>query len=123
MLSDCVKSFYRENGYLEYDAIEKRSISELKQFIRKQFANEELRFLKHCVVNSKLIDPTVQKSLKECAANKSYVDLATILPAKMPKKDIEELYNAIQSQKNAVDGSFVLLKNIGRYFVWVCWQF
>ena len=76
--------------------------------------------MKHCVVNSKLIDPTVQKSLKECAANKSYVDLATILPSNMSEEDIEELFNAIQSQKNAANGSFVFLQSIGRYFEWLC---
>ena len=71
---------------LKYNAIQKLDITEPKQFIRKQFPNEQFRFSKGCAVDSKPIDAAVSTSLEERAAAKSYVDLAKILPANRPEK-------------------------------------
>lgn len=108
-----MNSFYKQNGFLEYEAISKLGISDAKQFIRKQFPKEEIMFLKRCAVGSKIIDLTVFAALNECSATKSYVDLSTILPSNMSEEDIEEVFNTIITQKHFSAGAFVLIDNIG----------
>ncbi|XP_037951835.1 E3 UFM1-protein ligase 1 homolog [Teleopsis dalmanni] len=112
MQSDWFNSFYKQNGFLEYDSINKLGITDAKQFIRKQFPNEEMMFLKRCAIGSKIIDLTVLSSLNECNATKSYVDLATILPSNMSDEDIEEVFNTVMSQKNSTPNNFVFMDNV-----------
>ncbi|XP_067636223.1 E3 UFM1-protein ligase 1 homolog isoform X2 [Eurosta solidaginis] len=112
MQADWVNSFFKQNGFLEYESVSKLGVSDAKQFIRKQFANEEIIYLKRCAIGSKLIDLTVLSSLNECSATKSFVDLATILPTNMSEDDIEEIYETIMSRKGNTLGNFVYLQSI-----------
>ncbi|XP_017466848.1 PREDICTED: E3 UFM1-protein ligase 1 homolog isoform X1 [Rhagoletis zephyria] len=112
MQADWVNSFYKQNGFLEYEVISKLGVSEVKQFIRKQFPNEDIIYLKRCAIGSKIIDLTVLSSLNECSATKSFVDLATILPSNMSEEDIEEVFETIISRKGTAPGNFVFLQSI-----------
>uniref|UniRef100_T1PDD2 E3 UFM1-protein ligase 1 homolog n=1 Tax=Musca domestica TaxID=7370 RepID=T1PDD2_MUSDO len=106
MQSDWVNNFYRQNGFLEYDAINKLGITNAKQFINKQFPDEELLYLKRCAVSSKLIDLTVMPAL---SAAKQFVDLSTLLPSNMTSSDREELFEAIMSKNTSALPNFVLI--------------
>ncbi|XP_055377674.1 E3 UFM1-protein ligase 1 homolog [Condylostylus longicornis] len=110
MQVEWVTSFYSNNGFLEYEAVSKLGISDAKQFIKKVLPNEEMMFLKNCVVGSKIIDLTVISALNECNATKSYVDLSTILPSNIDEEDIEELFNAVMSSKH-LSYNFVFIEN------------
>ncbi|XP_053949430.1 E3 UFM1-protein ligase 1 homolog [Anastrepha ludens] len=112
MQADWVNSFYKQNGFLEYEGVSKLGVSDPKQFIRKQFPNEEIIYLKRCAIGSKIIDLTVLSSLNECSATKSYVDLATILPSNMSEEDMEEVFDTIMSRKGSTPGNFVFLQGI-----------
>ncbi|XP_055843123.1 E3 UFM1-protein ligase 1 homolog [Episyrphus balteatus] len=111
MQSDWVNSFYKQNSFLEYDAITKLGISDAKQFIKQYFPNEEMVYLKKCAVGSKIIDLTLVSALNECKATNSYVDLSTILPSNMYDEDIEELFQTTLSTRN-IPNNFVYLENI-----------
>ncbi|XP_013113083.2 E3 UFM1-protein ligase 1 homolog [Stomoxys calcitrans] len=106
MQSDWVNNFYRQNGFLEYDAIQKLGITNAKQFINKQFPDEELMYLKRCAVSSKLIELTVLPAL---SAAKQFIDLSSLLPSNMSSSDREELFEAIMSQHSSVLANFVLI--------------
>ena len=110
-----MNSFYKQNGFLEYEGIAKLGVSDPKQFIRKQLPNEDIIYLKRCAIGTKVIDLTVLSSLNECSATKSYVDLATILPSNMSEEDIEEVFETIMARKGATPANFVFLQSIGRY--------
>uniref|UniRef100_A0A0A1X755 E3 UFM1-protein ligase 1 homolog n=1 Tax=Zeugodacus cucurbitae TaxID=28588 RepID=A0A0A1X755_ZEUCU len=112
MQADWVNSFYKQNGFLEYEGVAKLGISDAKQFIKKQLPNEDIIYLKRCAIGSKIIDLTVLSSLNECSATKSYVDLATILPSNMSEEDIEEVFETIMSRKGATPANFVFLQSI-----------
>lgn len=109
MQSDWVNSFFKQNGFLEYDAISKLGISDPKSFIKKMFPNEDMTFLERCAVGSKIIDLTLLSALNECQMTKSYVDLATILPSNLSEEDIEELFQTILNTKN-IPNNFVYLE-------------
>lgn len=111
MQSDWVTSFYKQNGFLEYEAISKLGISDAKQFIKQCFPNEEILYLRKCAVGSKIIDLTLISALNECAATNSYVDLSTILPSNMSDEDIEELFQSILSSRS-IPKDFVFLENV-----------
>lgn len=114
MQSDWVTSFYKQNGFLEYEAISKLGISDAKQFIKKNFPNEDMLFLKRCAVGSKIINLTLLSALNECNATKSYVDLSTILPSNMSDEDIEELFQSILTSRG-IPNNFVYLDTVGWY--------
>lgn len=111
MQSDWVCNFYKQNGFLEYDAISKLGISDAKQFIKQCFPNDEILYLKKCAVGSKIIDLTLVSALNECLATNSYVDLSTILPSNMSDDDIEELFQTILSSRS-IPNDFVYLENV-----------
>nr|Q296V2.1 RecName: Full=E3 UFM1-protein ligase 1 homolog; AltName: Full=E3 UFM1-protein transferase 1 homolog [Drosophila pseudoobscura pseudoobscura] len=110
--ADWVNSFYKQNSFLEYDAINKLGISDAKSYIRKQFPNEEFLFLKRVALGARLVELTVVTALNECSATKQYLDLTTILPSNLSEEDIEEVFSAIMAQKHSNPSNFVYLDSI-----------
>ena len=51
-----VDDFFRENGYLEYDALARLGIPDAKQFAKKRFPDGGLTFLSTCCVGSRVFD-------------------------------------------------------------------
>lgn len=88
--TDWVESFYRQNGYLEYDGVNRLGVSDAKSFIKRHVTNETLTFLSKCCVGARLIDQ-IESSLDESIASGSYLDASTILPSIMVEEDIEQL--------------------------------
>lgn len=88
--TDWVESFYRQNGYLEYDGVTRLGVSDAKSFIKRHVAHEKLTFLSKCCVGPRLID-RIESSLDESIASGSYLDATTVLPSIMEEVDIEQL--------------------------------
>lgn len=116
--AEWVNSFYKQNSFLEYEAINKLGISDAKAYIRKQFPNEQFLFLKRVALGAHLIELTVVSALNECSATKQYLDLATILPSNLSEEDIEEAFDAVMAQKHCNPSQFVYLQSIGNTFVY-----
>ncbi|XP_064544792.1 E3 UFM1-protein ligase 1 homolog [Drosophila montana] len=110
--ADWVNSFYKQNSFLEYEAINKLGISDAKNYIRKQFPNEEFLFLKRVALGARLIELTVVSALNECSATKHYLDLSTILPSNLSEEDIAEAFDAVMAQKHCNPSHFVYLESI-----------
>ncbi|KAH8369323.1 hypothetical protein KR009_008357 [Drosophila setifemur] len=110
--ADWVNSFYKQNSFLEYDAIQKLGISDAKSYIRKQFPSEEFLFLKRVALGARLVELTVVTALNECSATKQYLDMSTILPSNLSEDDIEEVFSAIMAQKHSNPSNFVYLDSI-----------
>lgn len=92
--TDWVESFYRQNGYVEYDAVNGLGVSDAKSFIKRHATNETLTFLSKCCVGPRLIDQ-IESSLDESIASGSYLDAVTILPSSMAEEDIEQLLSLV----------------------------
>lgn len=114
--AEWVNSFYKQNSFLEYEAINKLGISDAKAYIRKQFPNEQFLFLKRVALGAHIIELTVVAALNECSATKQYLDLATILPSNLSEDDIEEAFDAVMAQKQCNPSHFVFLESIGKIF-------
>lgn len=92
--TEWIESFYRQNGYLEYEAVNRLGVSDAKSFIKRHLGNEKLTFLSKCCVGQRIIDQ-VESSLDESISSGSYLDAATILPSIMAQEDTEQLLAAI----------------------------
>lgn len=48
-------SFYKQNGYLEYDAVARLGVSSPMNFVKRQLANENCTYLSKCCVDQRII--------------------------------------------------------------------
>lgn len=92
--NEWVKNFYKQNGYLEYDALTRLGIMDHKVYIKKQLANEKIEYLNSCIVSQNILEQ-VEADIEECIASKSYVDLQSNLPSVFNDKDIEKILDII----------------------------
>lgn len=91
---DWVESFYRQNSYLEYEAVNRLGISDAKGFIKRTVGSESIIFLSKCCVGQRILDQ-IESSLDECIASGSYLDVGSILPSIMIEEDIEGVISAV----------------------------
>lgn len=92
--TDWVDSFYKQNGYLEYDSVSRLGVSDPKSFIKRQLGNEKITFLGKCCVGNRIIDQ-IESALDECLSTGTYLDASTILPSIMAEEDIEQLLDVV----------------------------
>lgn len=92
--SEWVKSFYRQNGYLEYESVGSLGVGDPKNFIQKQLSGEKLTYLDKCAVGQRIIDQ-VESTLEESISTNSFLDISTILPSSFGDQDIEKLIQVI----------------------------
>lgn len=89
-----VESFYRQNGYLEYEAVNRLGVSDAKGYIKRTIGNDSITFLSKCCVGQRIIDQ-IDSSLEECVSSASYLDVSTILPSIMSEEDIEAVISSV----------------------------
>lgn len=89
MQSDWVKSFYKQNGYLEV-TLPGLGVSDPKSFIQSQLSGEKFKQLSTVIVDQRIIDQ-VASSLEECITTSSYLDISTIVPQTFTEKDFDQL--------------------------------
>ncbi|KAJ8716698.1 hypothetical protein PYW07_003325 [Mythimna separata] len=92
--NDWVMSFYKQNNYLEYDALSRLGISDPKGYVKRTLTNEDLTFLSSCVIGSQ-IKQQLETALEECIASKSYLDVVSLLPSVLTDTDIENVLEAL----------------------------
>ncbi|XP_055309135.1 E3 UFM1-protein ligase 1 homolog [Sitodiplosis mosellana] len=89
-----VESFYKQNFYLEYDAVNRLGVSDAKGFIKRTVGNEPITFLSKCCLGQRILDQ-IESSLDECISTGSYLDVGSILPSIMSEEDIEGVIDAV----------------------------
>ncbi|XP_037875240.1 E3 UFM1-protein ligase 1 homolog [Bombyx mori] len=92
--NDWVINFYKQNNYLEYDALSRLGVSDPKGYVKRIILNEELTFLSSCVIGSQ-IKEQLETALEECIASKSYLDVVTLLPSIFSDSDIESILDEL----------------------------
>lgn len=109
-----MNSFYKQNGYLEYDALTRLGISDYKSYIKKQLANEEILLLNSCVVSKNILE-RAEADIDESISSKSYVDLQSNLPSVFNEQDIQTILNSVltgqKQQQTIVIDRFVISKS------------
>lgn len=94
MQNEWVTNFYKQNGYLEFDAMIRLGISDYKNYLKRTLANEEITTLNSCVVAKRIIDQT-EADIEECISSKSYIDIQNNLPSVFNEKDISMIIDAV----------------------------
>lgn len=89
-----VESFYKQNAYLEYEAVNRLGVSDAKSFIKRTVGDEAITFLSKCCVGQRILDQ-IESSLDECISSGSYLEVGTILPSIMAEEDIEGVIAAV----------------------------
>lgn len=108
--NEWVMSFFRQNNYLEYDALSRLGISDPKGYVKRTLPNEDLTFLSSCVLGSQ-IKQHLETALEECIASKSYLDVVSLLPSVLSDTDIENILDTLL-KNNAK--STVVFENTGK---------
>ncbi|KYN36004.1 E3 UFM1-protein ligase 1 like protein [Trachymyrmex septentrionalis] len=86
--NEWVENFYKQNGYLEYDALTRLGISDPSGFVKRHFPNENMVFLKSVAVGTVITDQ-VDANIEEVVATGSFIDLYPLLPSVFSDKDAE----------------------------------
>ncbi|GAB1863281.1 E3 UFM1-protein ligase 1 homolog [Camponotus japonicus] len=88
--NEWVENFYKQNGYLEYDALIRLGISDPSGFVKRHFSNENMIYLKSVAVGTVVMDQ-VDANIEEIVATGSFVDLYPLLPSVFSDEDAEIL--------------------------------
>uniref|UniRef100_A0A8C9NXA1 E3 UFM1-protein ligase 1 n=1 Tax=Spermophilus dauricus TaxID=99837 RepID=A0A8C9NXA1_SPEDA len=73
--STWVDSFFRQNGYLEFDALSRLGIPDAVSYIKKRYKTTQLLFLKAACVGQGLVDQ-VEASVEEAISSGTWVDIS-----------------------------------------------
>ncbi|KAB0802921.1 hypothetical protein PPYR_05107 [Photinus pyralis] len=102
--NEWVQNFFKQNGYLEFDALIRLGITDYKGYLKKHFANENVVTLKSSIISFQLIE-RIEADLEECISSKSFVDLQSSLPNLLDDEDIKIIIDKVvtgQRQRNIV---------------------
>ncbi|XP_015597629.1 E3 UFM1-protein ligase 1 homolog [Cephus cinctus] len=88
--NEWVDNFYKQNGYLEYDALSRLGISDPQSFVKRHFVNESLILLDSVAVGATVIDQ-VEANVEEAVVSSSFADIYPLLPSVFTPEDAETL--------------------------------
>lgn len=109
--NEWVTNFFRQNNYLEYDALTRLGISDPKAFIRRIIPSDNLLYLSSCVIGIQ-IQQQLHTALEECIASKSYLDIVSLLPSILSETDLENILDDVLKIHSK---SSVLFGNTGTF--------
>ncbi|XP_041523635.1 E3 UFM1-protein ligase 1 isoform X2 [Microtus oregoni] len=89
-----VDSFFRQNGYLEFDALSRLGIPDAMNYIKKRYKNTQLLFLKAACVGQGLVDQ-VEASVEEAISSGTWVDISPLLPSSLSAEDAAMLLQQV----------------------------
>ncbi|EMP42445.1 E3 UFM1-protein ligase 1, partial [Chelonia mydas] len=84
--SNWVDSFFKQNGYLEFDALSRLGIPDPVNYIKKRYKSTKLLFLKAACVGQEIVDQ-VEASVDEAISSGTWIDIATLLPSSLSIED------------------------------------
>ncbi|XP_017774155.1 PREDICTED: E3 UFM1-protein ligase 1 homolog [Nicrophorus vespilloides] len=110
--NEWVQSFYKQNGYLEFDSLTRLGVVDNKAFLAKANLGEVIH-LNTCVV-SKSILQRLEGDIDEMINSKSYLDLPANLPTVFNDQDIkmivDKVLSASKQKETVVVEGFILSK-------------
>ncbi|RWS25089.1 E3 UFM1-protein ligase 1-like protein [Leptotrombidium deliense] len=108
--NEWVDQFYKQNGYIEFDAMSRMGISDHKSFLKKKSDFEGLIYLNSCCVG-KAISLQVDSGVEECINSKSWIDFTSVLPTILTDDDISLLIQKCLSDSKAYSEACVTLSS------------
>ncbi|GIY70239.1 e3 UFM1-protein ligase 1 [Caerostris extrusa] len=84
--SEWIRAFYKQNNYLEYDAVGRLGILDPKTYLKKMFKDEGLVFLSSCCVGKSIINQ-IEATIEETLNCGTWVDILPLLPSIFTPED------------------------------------
>ncbi|KAK2554421.1 E3 UFM1-protein ligase 1-like protein [Acropora cervicornis] len=75
-----VDEFFKQNEYIEYDALPRLGITEGSQYLKKRFQKYQVKFLPTCCVGESLVNQ-VEIAVTEAISSGEWVDILPLLPS------------------------------------------
>ncbi|KAM7061924.1 E3 UFM1-protein ligase 1 isoform 1-T1 [Acridotheres tristis] len=101
-----VDSFFKQNGYLEFDALYRLGIPDPAGYIKKRYKSAQLLFLRAACVGQEIVDQ-VEASVEEAITSGSWIDVATLLPSSLSVEDVGILLQQVMRSLNKSSSSLV----------------
>ena len=111
--SDWIDGFLAQNGYLEYDALQRLGITEPQTFVKRKFKDENMTFLSSCCVGQTIID-NLEANVDEAIANGSFVEVTPFLPSVLSDKDTALILQHIYGDAGSKSGRKRSTSNVGK---------
>jgi len=102
-----VDSFYKQNGYLEYDALSRLKITEPHVFVKKRYAESGLIQLKSCCVGA-LVRDRLEAEVEEAVSGSTWTDVVPVLPTVCSPSDAHELLESVVKSSQLLSSSVVI---------------
>ncbi|XP_036622407.1 E3 UFM1-protein ligase 1 isoform X2 [Trichosurus vulpecula] len=103
--SNWVDSFFRQNGYLEFDALSRLGIPDASSYVKKRYKTAQLLFLKAACVGQVIVDQ-IEASVEEAISSGTWVDILPLLPSSISVEDagmlLQQVMRAFNKQPLAV---------------------
>uniref|UniRef100_A0A8D0HAR1 E3 UFM1-protein ligase 1 n=1 Tax=Sphenodon punctatus TaxID=8508 RepID=A0A8D0HAR1_SPHPU len=97
--STWVDSFFRQNGYLEFDALSRLGIPDPVSYIKKRYKSTQLLFLRAACVGQEIVDQ-VEASVDDAISSGTWVDIAPLLPSSLSVEDAGFLLQQVMRSFN-----------------------
>uniref|UniRef100_A0A8C2SQ05 E3 UFM1-protein ligase 1 n=1 Tax=Coturnix japonica TaxID=93934 RepID=A0A8C2SQ05_COTJA len=109
--SNWVDSFFKQNGYLEFDALYRLGIPDPAGYIKKRYKSTNLLFLRAACVGQEIVD-RVEASVDEVISSGSWIDVATLLPSSLSVEDVGILLQQVMRPLNKNSSGLVFSDTI-----------
>ncbi|NWR03844.1 UFL1 ligase, partial [Paradoxornis webbianus] len=101
-----VDSFFKQNGYLEFDALYRLGIPDPAGYIKKRYKSTQLLFLRAACVGQEIVDQ-VEASVEEAISSGNWIDVATLLPSSLSEEDVGILLQQVMRSLNKSSSGLV----------------
>ncbi|XP_019393318.1 PREDICTED: E3 UFM1-protein ligase 1 [Crocodylus porosus] len=109
--SNWVDSFFKQNGYLEFDALSRLGIPDPVSYIKKRYKSSHLLFLSAACVGQGIVDQ-VEASVDEAISSGTWVDIATLLPSSLSVEDSGMLLQQVMRSFNKQSSAIVFIDTV-----------
>ncbi|NXA35557.1 UFL1 ligase, partial [Eudromia elegans] len=109
--SNWVDSFFKQNGYLEFDALYRLGIPDPSGYIKKRYKSTQLLFLRAACIGQEIVDQ-VEASVEEAISSGSWIDIATLLPSSLSVEDAGILLQQVMRSFNKHSSGLVFSDTI-----------
>ncbi|XP_032910889.1 E3 UFM1-protein ligase 1 [Catharus ustulatus] len=106
-----VDSFFKQNGYLEFDALYRLGIPDPAGYIKKRYKSAQLLFLRAACVGQEIVDQ-VEASVEEAINSGNWIDVATLLPSSLSVEDVGILLQQVMRSLNKSSSGLVFSDTI-----------
>ncbi|XP_068237090.1 E3 UFM1-protein ligase 1 [Palaemon carinicauda] len=88
--NDWVDNFWKQNGYLEFEALRRLDISDPEGYIHRRMKGEDVTYIGGMCVGSGFIDQ-IDASLDDALVSGGWVDIYPLLPTSFSSEDVSQL--------------------------------